>query len=175
MADTPKIQIDSDWKAEAQKEKERLAKKEKEQQAKAPAAGGAAGTGAAGARPSAGPADEGEERGPLPPADFRALVGMLAQQAIMGLGVLADRKTGGIIIDLEGSRYAIDLLDILEQKTKGNLTDEEKKELTQILGDLRTRFVQIATLVAKQAQQQSPTGVQAAPASAMPKSPIVTE
>jgi hypothetical protein len=136
MAETPKIQIDSDWKAEAQKEKERLAKNEQE---KAQRAG-----------PGAG---EDGERGPLPPADFRALVGMLAQQAIMGLGVLADRKTGGIIIDLEGSRYAIDLLDILEQKTKGNLNDEEKKELAQILGDLRSRFVQIANMVAKQMTQ----------------------
>ena len=111
---------------------------------------------------------------------------MLAQQAIMGLGVLADRKTGGIIIDLEGSRYAIDLLDILEQKTKGNLADDEKKELTQILGDLRSRFVQIANMVAKQMAQPAPgatsevkgtvpgkgAGIAASPKTA---GPIITE
>lgn len=170
MADTPKLQIDSDWKAEAQKEKERLAQKEA---AKAPVskpsmtgagAGGEAGEG-------------GEEREALPPADFHTLVGMLAQQAIMGLGVMADKKTGGVIVDLEGSRFAIDLLDILEQKTKGNLNEEEAAELKQILGDLRTRFVQIAQLVAKQMSKQPvPGGVELAPASAMPKSsPIITD
>jgi hypothetical protein len=176
MAETPKIQIDSDWKAEAQKEKERLTKKEQEKASTAPAAG--AGAASSGAAPGPG----GERGEPLPPADFRALVGMLAQQAIMGLGVLADRKTGGIIIDLEGSRYAIDLLDILEQKTKGNLSDEEKKELTQILGDLRARFVQIANMVARQMASGAqggiagPGGVEPVAASAMPRrGPVVPE
>jgi len=168
MADTPKIQIDSDWKAEAQKEKQRLTQKERDKPAPpATAMPGAPGQTAAG---------DGERGEPLPPADFRSLVGMLAQQAIMGLGVLADRKTGGIIIDLESSRYAIDMLDLLEQKTKGNLTEEEKKELTQILGDLRTRFVQIANMVARQMQNQAAGGVQAAPAGAIPKvGSVVTE
>lgn len=160
MAETPKIQIDSDWKAEAQKEKERLAKAEQEKTVKH----GAAGAG-----------------GPLPPADFHALTGMLVQQAIMGLGVLADRKTGGVIVDLEGSRYAIDLLEVLEQKTKGNLTDEEAKELRQLLSELRTRFVQVASMVARQAAQgpaatapgaSDSLGASPAP---HPAGPIITE
>ena len=165
MADAPKIQIDSDWKAEAQKEKERLTKKEQE---KAPVTR----PGAKGA-PAGAP---GDEREPLPPADFHTLVSMLAQQAIMGLGIMADRKTGGVIVDLEGSRFSIDLLDVLQQKTKGNLTDEESKELEQILSDLRARFVQIATLVSQQMAKQGAGGVEAAPASAIPKAgPIITE
>jgi hypothetical protein len=172
VADTPKIQIDSDWKAEAQKEKERLAKIEAEKAA----------TGKGGAA------------GELPPADFRTIVSMLAQQAIMGLGVMADRKTGGVIVDLEGSRFAIDLLDVLEQKTKGNLTADETEELKQILGDLRTRFVQIATVVSKQmmnppaggaatggaaADVAQPAGngskAATAPAASTKPSPIITE
>lgn len=169
MADAPKIQIDSDWKAEAQKEKERLAKKER---ASAPA-----NTAAATSRPgAAATAEAAGERQPLPPADFHTLVSMLAQQAIMGLGVMADRKTGGVIVDLEGSRFSIDLLDVLEQKTKGNLDAEEAEELKQILGDLRARFVQIATLVSQQMSKQAAGGIEAAPASAMPKAgPIITE
>jgi hypothetical protein len=168
MADTPKIQIDSDWKAEAQKEKERLVKVEAEK--------AASGKGGAGAAP-----------GELPPADFRTVVSMLAQQAIMGLGVMADRKTGGVIVDLEGSRFAIDLLDVLEQKTAGNLTKEEAEELKQILADLRSRFVQIATLVSKQMMNPAAPGAggaaavggaapatPAAPPSPRP-SPIITE
>lgn len=163
MAETPKIQIDSDWKAEAQKEKERLAQKET---AKAPAT-----------RAGRSDAEGGDEREALPPADFHTLVGMLAQQAIMGLGVMADKKTGGVIVDLEGSRFAIDLLDILEQRTRGNLSEEEAKEIQQILADLRSRFVQIATLVAQQmSKQPGAGGVKVAPAGAMPAAgPIITE
>jgi hypothetical protein len=141
MADeqaAPKLHIDSDWKAEAQREKERLAKKE---QATKPAATSAAAKGGAGAAAS---------RGELPEASFRSLVGMLASQAIMGLGAMADQQTNRVIVDLEGSRFAIDMLDVLEQKTKGNLTEEEAKELRQILAELRSRYVQIAQLVARQ-------------------------
>ena len=166
MADAPKIQIDSDWKAEAQKEKERLARKEQEAPKSTQARPGVQGDAAA------APGD----REPLPPPDFHTLVGMLAQQAIMGLGVMADRKTGGVIVDLEGSRFSIDLLDVLQQKTKGNLDPEEDKELTQILADLRTRFVQIATLVSQQMNKQAAGGVAIAPATAMPGAgPIITE
>jgi hypothetical protein len=124
----PKLHIDSDWKAQAQAEKEKLAAAE----AKVEAAKGERG------------ADE------LPPADFRGLVGMLASQAIMGLGAMQDPKTGRVVIDLEGARFSIDLLGMLDEKTKGNLTPEEAEELGQILGELRSRYVQIAKLVAAQ-------------------------
>ena len=72
MADesAPKLHIDSDWKAEAQREKARLSEKEKPK-APTPAAGG-----------KKKPLEEGE----LPEASFKSLVGMLASQAIMGLG-----------------------------------------------------------------------------------------
>ena len=71
--DQPKIIIDSDWKAEAQAEKEKLA----EQEAASAEEGGPAGA-----------------QGKLPPADFRTLVGMLASQAIMYMGGVADPQTG---------------------------------------------------------------------------------
>lgn len=155
---TPKLHIDSDWKAEAQKEKERLAQKEQTRTAKSATAVGAAG--ATGSK-QAGTDQE------LPPANFRSLVGMLASQAIMGLGAMADPETNRVIIDLEGARFAIDMLDVLEQKTKGNLTDDEHKELTQILAELRSRFVQIAQLVARQMAAQSPNPVGVVPGPAV--------
>jgi hypothetical protein len=124
----PKIQIDSDWKAEAQAEKERLASQEQAQAGREP-----------GTRP-----------GELHPADFRALVGTLASQAIMGLGALGDSKTGRMVIDLGTARFSIDLLGVLEEKTRGNITDEEARELKQALAELRARFVQISNLVAQQ-------------------------
>ncbi|MHC4415502.1 MAG: DUF1844 domain-containing protein [Planctomycetota bacterium] len=132
----PKLQIDSDWKAEARAEMERLAKEEQSK------------------------ADRGERPRPgeLPPADFKALVGVLASQAIMGLGALGDPKSGRVVVDLPGARFSIDLLGVLEEKTKGNLGDDESKELHQILTELRGRFVQISQLVAR----QSTVGTEAA-------------
>lgn len=131
--ETPKLHIDSDWKAQAQAEKERLAAKEKEA-AKQPSAQG------------------------LPEASFQALVSVLASQAIMGLGAYADPKSGRVMIDLEGSKFSIDLLAVLEEKTKGNLTAEETDELKQLLVELRARFVQIAQLVAQQKGEPAVTG-----------------
>lgn len=154
MADestTPKIQIDSDWKAEAQREKERLAKKD---QAKAPGS------------KSGAPGRESQE---LPEASFKSLVGMLASQAVMGLGALADPQSGRIVIDLEGARFAIDMLDVIEQKTKGNLDDDEAKELRQVLAELRQRFVQISQFVARQMAAQATSEAAAAAGDAKSK------
>ena len=148
-SDGPKLQIDSDWKAQAQAEKERLAKEEAERSEKAGAPGASG------------------ERGELPPADFRALMGVLASQAIMGLGAYTDPQSGGVVIDLQGARFAIDLLDVLKQKTEGNRTDEETTEIEQLLSELRARFVQIAQLVA---QQQAQGGAGGAPG-AIPGTP----
>ena len=133
-AEKPKLHIDSDWKAEAQKEKERLAEKEKSQ------------------GQQSGEGGQGGER-ELPEANFRTLMSMLASQAIMGLGAMADEKSGGVMIDLEGARFSIDLLAVLEEKTKGNLAEEEAKEMKQLISELRSRYVQIAELVAKQQAQ----------------------
>ncbi len=126
--DAPKLHIDSDWKAEAQAEKERLAA-QAASKAEEKAAGGP---------------------GELPPADFKGLMGILVSQAIMGLGAYTDPESGGVVVDLPGSRFAIDLLAVLEDKTKGNLTDDEAKELSAVIGELRSRFVQIAQLIAQQ-------------------------
>ena len=125
----PKIQIDSDWKAEAQAEKERLAREEEEKAKKRPAGG--------------------QEK--LPEASFSALVHMLGTQAIMGLGVMTDPKTKAVMIDLEGARFAIDLLGILEEKTRNNLTDNEATELKQVGAELRSRYVQVTQALAESA------------------------
>ena len=130
--DPPKLHVDSDWKAEAQAEKERLA------------------ADTANAGPKAGaPGAPGE----LPPADFKSLMGLLASQAVMGLGAYSDPQSGGVVVDLPGAKFAIDLLAVLEEKTKGNLNDDESKEISTVLAELRSRFVQIAQLVAEQGTQ----------------------
>lgn len=131
---SPKLHIDSDWKAQAQAEKERLAAKEQEQAA----------TGQAGARE-------------MPEANFQTLMSVLASQAIMGLGAYADPQSGKAVIDLEGARFSIDLLGVLEEKTQGNITEDEAKEIKQLLHELRQRYVQIQDMVAKQQAGQATT------------------
>ena len=125
----PKLQIDTDWKAEAEAEKKRLAEQEKAKEA------------------SGDRAQPGQQ---LPKADIKSLMGVLASQAIMGLGAVADPKSGRVVIDLDGARFSIDLLGVLEEKTKNNLSDEEATELKQVVTELQARFVQIAQLVAQQ-------------------------
>jgi len=86
----------------------------------------------------------------LPPADFRSLVGLLASQALGGLGTYGDSKTGRVIVDLAGAKFGIDLLGVMEQKTKGNLSPEEAAELREVLAELRSRYVHFHDLLARQ-------------------------
>jgi uncharacterized membrane protein len=130
---TPKIHIDADWKAEAQAEKERMKASE---------------------AAHSGESREQKPRGPreLPEANFRTLVSVLASQALLGLGTVADPEQKGVMVDLDGARFSIDLLGVLEDKTTGNLSDDESKELKSLLGELRSRFVQVSQLIAQQAK-----------------------
>jgi hypothetical protein len=101
----------------------------------------------------------------MPPADFKSLMGLLASQAIMGLGAYTDPDSGGVVVDLPGAKFAIDLLGVLEEKTAGNLSEEETSEINKVVTELRSRFVQIAQIVAQQGQPggQIPGGDPASP------------
>ena len=84
-----------------------------------------------------------EQEVPLPPASFSLLVLSLRMQAEMQLGLVhfgeeKDRPEP----DLDAARHAIDLLAILQEKTKGNLTLEEQRLLENSLTELRFRYVQ---------------------------------
>ncbi|MBX3353130.1 MAG: DUF1844 domain-containing protein [Phycisphaeraceae bacterium] len=135
-AEQPKLIIDSDWKAQAQAEKERLAQQE---QAKAAQSGGADADG-------------------MPPADFRTLVGMLATQALMYMGAIPDEQ-GRAMVALDVAAHTIDLLATLAEKTKGNLTNDENEELTEVLRELRSRFVQLTGMVAEARKKQAAGGM----------------
>lgn len=71
----------------------------------------------------------------LPPMDFSTFVVSLRTSAMLHLS--ADPGDA----DLPLARQEIDLLGILEDKTRGNLTGEEERLLSQVLFDLRTRYV----------------------------------
>jgi hypothetical protein len=119
----PKIIIDDDWKTQAEAEKKRLAD-EVEQQAEGPEAD--------------------EQLRELPPANFSTLVSSMVAQIFFSLGGLEDPKTKKRYVDLDLAKHHIDVLAVLEEKTKGNLTDDEKKLLDQSLYETRMQYVQVA-------------------------------
>lgn len=134
------LSVDSDWKAQAQAERDRLAAEEQKKAESAAASGGGGG------------------QGKLPPADFPALVGTLITQALMYMGAFPDPETGRAIVSLEHAKFHIDLLGVLAQKTKGNLTTEESEEIAGALVELRSRFVEITQAVAEAVKQRGAKG-----------------
>ena len=119
-----KIIIDEDWKKEAQREKERRAAQEEAEKKKA---------------------EEKTHRGPLPKGNFAALVSMLVTQALFALGLLEVKGQQGQKKepDPELAKYNIDMLETLEEKTKGNLTEEEKAVLENTLNQVRMAYVDV--------------------------------
>ena len=73
---------------------------------------------------------------------FIEFVMMTAQQAAMYLGRIPHPQTNKPEINLEYARLFIDQLEMIEEKTRGNLSKEETDILTRILADLRLSFVQ---------------------------------
>lgn len=107
------LHIDSDWKAEAAREKERLASQESTETKAAP----------------------GE-------ANFVELLNLLAMQAAIALGGYQGPGGERIAPNPAAAKHQIDLLGVLEQKTAGNLSDEEKKMLDGVIYELRMQYVQ---------------------------------
>jgi hypothetical protein len=94
-----------------------------------------------------------EEKIPLPPASFNLLILSLRTQAEMQLGLLDfGEETDRPQPDLDAARHAIDLLAMLQEKTKGNLTLEEQRLLENSLTELRFRYVQTVAETGKQKQ-----------------------
>jgi hypothetical protein len=80
---------------------------------------------------------------PLPPADFAALVLSFASSALLHLGLVEDPQTGRPAEkSLPLARHSIDLLELLEAKTRGNLSPDEAALLTNLLTELRVRYVE---------------------------------
>ncbi len=129
----PKIIVDDDWKSAAQAEKQRLASEEatkKQEAADAPPGG------------------------TLPEkASFDDLLRLMATQALMYMGAFPDPQTGQAMVALDLAKLHIDMLGVLEEKTKGNLSDDESKALTGILNELRLQFVEVTKAVARASEE----------------------
>jgi hypothetical protein len=128
MSDEIRIKkVDEDWKRRAQQEKELDAQK----------VGDAS---AAGAAPGS-PAPKQGKPSPL----FANLVESLASQALMFMGAVRDPMTGQAHQDLNQAQAMIDMLQMLEEKTKGNLFAEEAEMLKQVLDEVRMHFVRLSS------------------------------
>lgn len=123
--ETPKIIVDDDWKSSARAEKEKLAAAEKEQ------------------------AHKGDGPGGIPEnLGFKELISLFATQALMYMGAIPD-QSGRSMISLEIAKLNIDLLAVVQEKTKGNLSDEEQEMIDGTLNELRMQFVEVIKAVEK--------------------------
>jgi len=127
-----KIIVDEDWKQQAQREKEILAAQEEAEKQKTQ--------------------EQRQARGPMPKGNFAALVSMLTTQALFALGLLQVKGQEKKEPDLELAKYNIDMLQTLQEKTKGNLTGEEDKVLKNTLSELRMGYVKVAEQFTSQSQ-----------------------
>jgi hypothetical protein len=116
MSEEKKIIIDEDWKSQVEREKEELENAPPEEDASAAA-------------------------GQIPAATFSTLVTSIGTQALMMLGQIADPASGQAIYHPDLARHHIDSLIVLQEKTKGNLSDEETTMLEQFITELRQIFV----------------------------------
>lgn len=147
-----KLVIDEDWKEKVRREKEAAA-----------GVGGPAGDAPAG-RDRAGPEQQAKpdqvassaprEPGPgtsrepaddfaLPPASFDMLTSMLATQAAAALGQFPGPDEDRPVVRRNLAQHYIDILAMLEQKTRGNLTPEEDRGLSRLLHELRLLFIAV--------------------------------
>jgi hypothetical protein len=149
MADEPfSLSVDNDWKRQAQEEKRKLAEEQAKKAAEAaavPAVQPAPVVPGAGPAPVA-PAGRAGARGrrELPTASFTTLVSSVMTQTLYYLGEI-DARGGEGSVNLDMAKHQIDTLTMLEEKTRGNLSEEEQKSLDVALYELRNRFVAVAS------------------------------
>lgn len=75
---------------------------------------------------------------------FAHLLMSLAQSALVGMGKIVHPAAGKAEVDLEAAQQAIDMLEMLQERTRGNLAPEEEKGLAQTLSMLQMNFVETA-------------------------------
>jgi len=80
----------------------------------------------------------------LPPPSFSLLVATFGSQAMIALGKAPNPLDGKTAVQLDLAKHAIDMLSIVEEKTKGNLTADEAALLESVLHQLRLAFVEVS-------------------------------
>lgn len=133
MSELSSKKVDESWKEQVEKEK-----------AVTPPAGPAPGPGTAAPPPapgSEGRAGEAAEAEGPPEARFDLFLSGLAIDALMAMGDMPHPVTKKTAVNLPHARYLIDLLGILEEKTRGNLSVDEDRLLKDTLYQLRMRYL----------------------------------
>ena len=123
-----KKRVDESWKEQAEREKHTPQAAPPEGGAEAAAPAGAAG------------GDAGEEEG-VPQARFDLFISGLAMETLIALGDMAHPATRKQTANLPQAKYLIDLMGVLEDKTKGNLNADEEKLFKDTLYQLRMRYL----------------------------------
>ena len=139
--DEPEIIVDTDWKDQVARERDAAADESsdtKPTDSEAPAA--ASEVKATGDDNDAPSSAMGDPSAP-PPASFTVLISMLFSQAMAMLGQMPDPESGETTVNKLFAKHYIDTLEMLEGKTKGNLTDEESSMLGEALHALRMMYV----------------------------------
>ena len=119
MSEEKKIFVDEDWKSKVAAEREAQQRQEPASQTEA-----------------AAPADP-----QMPPASLEMLLSTLATEAMMALGQIPHPITGEATYHPNQAKYLIDTIEVLEEKTKGNVSPIEAKAMENLLHQLRMVFV----------------------------------
>ncbi len=133
MSEEKKIIIDEDWKTQIASEREAL---EKEAEQGGPSQEGDGLGGESTDAPS-------PDQGMLPPASMEMLITTLAAEAMMSLGQMPVPGSASPEVNLPQAKYVIDLLEVLQEKTRGNLSDQEDEAMQGILYQLRMAYVAV--------------------------------
>ena len=90
-----------------------------------------------------------DEEAPIPEVTFSSFIFSLARSAFMHLGEEPHPETGKVEISLPLAKETINIISILEEKTRGNLTPEEDQLIKNMLFALRMKYVEVATKKSK--------------------------
>jgi hypothetical protein len=90
-----------------------------------------------------------------PSRGLEMLINFVAQNAAMLLGAYPDPRTGQAMLDLEGARELIDMLDALHESTRGNLAADDQRLLLDVLGSLKLSFMEMTKAAAKAMQEKA--------------------
>ena len=129
----PKIHIDEDWKSKVEREREEASREEADEAKESP--------------------DKELEESGLSLFDY--LVSTLAAQTMFALGLVAEEGQEKVTIDLGTARHLVDSLMMLRDKTQGNLTKDEEKNLNEAIAELQRVFT-VRSQQARETAMQKP-------------------
>lgn len=108
--------------------------------------------------PGVNPIDQEEAEQIAPSRSFQMMIDFLTRNAAAMLGGMADPRTGQPFVDIEGAREMIDMLDVLREKTKGNLAKADSDLLVEVLGSLKLTFMEVSKAADAMAKKGMKTG-----------------